>query len=97
MLYLESILEYRTNMHFCCACHTHSFSLFSREDLRVMEINLLVNILLSMIEKATRRTTHCIDPNTNRSHACFDSCRCVKSASSNKTKKNAGLEIETYA
>ena len=34
---------------------------------------------------------------TNRSHACFDSCRCVKSASSNQTKKNTGWETETYA
>ena len=34
---------------------------------------------------------------TNRSHACFDSCRCVKSASSNQTKKNTGWETENYA
>ena len=34
---------------------------------------------------------------TNRSHACFDSCRCVKSAWSNQTKKNTRWETENYA
>ena len=46
---------YLTFTHSLCRIFT-----LMREDLRVMGIKLLVHILLSMIEKATRRTTHCI-------------------------------------